>query len=66
MMFKEAPPTEKQLNFINALEEYGAPPFTGATKQEASIHISKYKHFVDEAADDVRFDDPWAITHGYD
>lgn len=36
-MFRDAPPTEKQLDFIHSIEEYGAPEFTGTTKKEASI-----------------------------
>jgi len=64
-MFREAPPTEKQLDFIHTIEECGAPEFTGTTKKDASTYISKYRELADKAADDIRNADPWMITHGY-
>ena len=47
--WRDLPPTEKQLEYISNIEEYGVgtPRFTGTTKQEASEYISKYKDMLE-------------------
>ena len=49
VMNREDKPTQKQLDFIRDIEEFGVgtPKFTGTTKQEASEYISKYKNMLE-------------------
>lgn len=50
-------PTEKQMEFIRDLQEFGgAPEFKGTTRQDASKYIDAYKFMGS---------DDWSITHGY-
>lgn len=48
-MTAEEKPTQKQLDFIRDIEEFGVetPKFTGTTKKEASEYISKYKDMLE-------------------
>lgn len=54
MMFKRGykkpfyPPTEKQLDFIERIEEVTGVPFVGTTKKEASEYIDE---MIDEYND---------------
>lgn len=41
------PPTQKQLDFIKIIEDYGAEAFTGTTKAEASYYISNNKDLLE-------------------
>lgn len=53
-------PTEKQLDFISAMEELGCEKFTGTTKKEASEYISRnidlYRLYSQ---------DSWCLKRGY-
>lgn len=54
-------PTQAQLNFIEAIEEYSsAPQFKGKTRQEANEYISKYKSLFE-----LETTSSWAIERGY-
>lgn len=53
-------PTEKQLAYIQEIQEYSyypIPAFQGTTKKEASEYIDKYSKFTRENI--------WAIINGY-
>lgn len=51
-MTAEEKPTQKQLDFIRDIEEFGVetPKFTGTTKKEASEYISKCKDMLELGA----------------
>lgn len=52
-------PTNAQIDFIKQIEEFSLfnpPLFTGKTKEDASIYISKYKDGLM---------DNWIIQNGY-
>ena len=53
-------PTQKQLAFINDIQEFVGEPFTGATREEATLYISEniemYKLLTM---------DNWALGNGY-
>lgn len=51
-------PTEKQLQYIQELQEfsdYPLPPFTGTTKQEASDYIDEWTTLAHERTDKFGF-----------
>lgn len=62
--------TEKQLVFIRAIEDKTGHlfNFNNASKQQASIYISKhideYKKLV--AKDPFYYSNQWALVHGYE
>ena len=47
--WRDLPPTEKQLEYISNIEEFGVqtPKFTGTTRGEASDYIDKYKDMLE-------------------
>lgn len=53
-------PTEKQMNLIKTMQEFGCPLFQGKTRGEASVYIVKnmdtYK--LNEISD-------WVLERGY-
>ena len=60
MSWRDDPASEKQLKFIEAIQEnseYNPPPFKGKTKGEASDWIDKHAKLAHESL--------WAIMHGY-
>jgi hypothetical protein len=53
--------TEKQLAYINFIEEFAPFKFNGETKQEASKYIDENKKYIplDES------ENMWSIINGY-
>lgn len=51
-------PTEKQLKYIESIEDNTGIIFTGKTKEDASNYISANKSHPTNG-------DEWAITNGY-
>lgn len=61
MSWRDDKPTERQLEYISDMVEYGGcPKFEGTTKGEAADYISRYKQCAS-----LMMADPWAIEHGY-
>ena len=59
--WKNEPVTEKQLTYIQEMQEFSEfplPAFTGTTKGEAAEYIDKYSKESHRST--------WGIEHGYD
>ena len=60
MSWRDDPATEKQLAYIQEMQEFSEfplPSFEGKTKGEASDYINKY---IEQAHEGT-----WGIEHGY-
>ena len=55
---KEAPPTKRQMQYIEALQENTGVPFKGITRAEASAYIDQNKNHPGNQNE-------WALENGY-
>lgn len=61
--------TQKQKEFIDAIQESTGVQFTGTTKGEASDYIGanvdKHREIQSEEHDNLDYVSTWALAHGY-
>lgn len=53
-------PTEKQLDFISVMEDFGCEKFTGTTKEEAGEYINRNMDLYR-----LYSQDSWNLNRGY-
>lgn len=67
--YKQQPPTEKQLNFIRAIEDALGYEFdfVNGSRKDATRYISEHIDEYREYREDFEFEfvDDWGLIHGY-